>query len=66
MKTIKAVVQNGPDIELIVHCPHHNGTTIIDEDTCHCSYCGNEIEDVNIKAWKEYEELGCPEPTIVV
>jgi len=62
---IKAVIKNGDDIELLVHCPHHNGDTVLfDEDTDNCIHCGNELEQVNIAAWEEYHRLK-PAPTVV-
>lgn len=66
MKYIEKVIQNGEDIQLLVHCRFCNRTTVlIDDEHTFCNHCGNEIEDTCINAWEEYYNLK-PSPDIFI
>ena len=55
MNYIVKVVDDNGEIRLMVNCWHCHRTPIISEDDTFCSFCMNEIEEVNIGAWTEYE-----------
>lgn len=44
------------EMQLMVDCPHCNRRPIIGEDDIVCSFCHNEIESTNLRAWEAFCE----------
>lgn len=47
----------------MVDCPHCNRRPILGEEDTFCEFCMNEIEQLNIQAWSEYDNDA---PTLVI
>lgn len=60
LKWIKKVIMEDGYVSLLVHCPRHNGDTIIEESCWWCNQCGHEIADISVNAWGEFKEKHPP------